>query len=388
MDDELRRLEREWRERGDAPAREAYAQALRRSGRDRLLFVYRSGYEGPNRKRIVRLDGVQGPLEWFRNACETARAWGAGGEGGEGMQLFEAAGDLVDKQLGGGVYGLGSVFEALVEKQLATPTNWAELAELLQKNLYVEGEVTVEEPTVRALTDDDEVTLAYYFLPESHALLHPDRTEYLLLEDWQLPIDAAGTPGFEARVSTALVDAPGAGPGATWIVSLADQDSGFLSDLEDYPAAALLPGVRLPGLAAHLRQVEADGQWPDVLLALRAALGENDTDLTAALERCRQHGVERLAGVSREGSWADMRAALARAWPELSAGQQRARPDLARISAAPHVLQLSTCRDWSHGSFSCHYYDQWILFDDLWAAAHPDLALSLLRYATQWDPLA
>jgi hypothetical protein len=32
-------------------------------------------------------------------------------------------------------------------------------------------------------------------------------------------------------------------------------------------------------------------------------------------------------------------------------------------------------------------YQQWYLFDTAWAAAHPDLARSLLRYANHWDPL-
>jgi hypothetical protein len=33
-------------------------------------------------------------------------------------------------------------------------------------------------------------------------------------------------------------------------------------------------------------------------------------------------------------------------------------------------------------------YQQWFLFDTVWAAAHPDLAASLLRYAEDRDPLA
>ncbi len=32
-------------------------------------------------------------------------------------------------------------------------------------------------------------------------------------------------------------------------------------------------------------------------------------------------------------------------------------------------------------------YHQWYFFDDLWAAAHPDLANALLRYASRWDVL-
>ena len=31
-------------------------------------------------------------------------------------------------------------------------------------------------------------------------------------------------------------------------------------------------------------------------------------------------------------------------------------------------------------------YQQWFLFDDVWAASHPELAASLLRYAIDWDP--
>jgi 3-oxoacyl-ACP reductase-like protein len=38
---------------------------------------------------------------------------------------------------------------------------------------------------------------------------------------------------------------------------------------------------------------------------------------------------------------------------------------------------------------STHFgHQQWILFDDRWAAAHPDLAASLLHYARCWDPFA
>lgn len=33
-----------------------------------------------------------------------------------------------------------------------------------------------------------------------------------------------------------------------------------------------------------------------------------------------------------------------------------------------------------------HGFQQWILFDDRWASAQPDLAASILRYAGDWDP--
>lgn len=385
-DEELRQLERRWREVGDQAARAAYARGLARSGRDRLWFVYLSGYEGPSRKRVVRLDGCPDALEWFRRGLGAARAWPELGED----ERYAAANELVEASCGGHVYGLESVFQRAHERELPVPGSWGDLADLLRQHLYVEGEVIVREPTVRVLTDDDEVTLAYFFFPESWALLHPERTEYLLREEWQLPTDASRGPGLDlasAGPPLRSVTPAGTGEGATWVVELCDQDSGFLGDLEAYPAATVLPGVRLPELPDFLRRAEADAGWPRLLLALRTALGEQETDLARALARCQEHGVERLARVSPAGSWADMRAALGAAWPALSRQPARQVAAKARVSLAPHVVQLATCRDWSRGRFECHYHDQWFLFDDLWAGAHPDLARSLLRCGLRWDPL-
>jgi hypothetical protein len=33
-------------------------------------------------------------------------------------------------------------------------------------------------------------------------------------------------------------------------------------------------------------------------------------------------------------------------------------------------------------------FHQWILFDDVWASAHADLANALLRFARRWDVLS
>jgi hypothetical protein len=38
-------------------------------------------------------------------------------------------------------------------------------------------------------------------------------------------------------------------------------------------------------------------------------------------------------------------------------------------------------------SFGNDAYHQWIIFDDLWAGEHPDLAEGILRYAKRWDVL-
>lgn len=48
----------------------------------------------------------------------------------------------------------------------------------------------------------------------------------------------------------------------------------------------------------------------------------------------------------------------------------------------PHIAQVARHID------SFFEFDQWFLFDTRWAAAHPDLARSLLRYAAHGDHYA
>jgi hypothetical protein len=52
------------------------------------------------------------------------------------------------------------------------------------------------------------------------------------------------------------------------------------------------------------------------------------------------------------------------------------------IDVTEHIAQMSM----HVSSFFGH--QQWYLFDDVWAAAHPELAASLMRYAASWNPYA
>jgi hypothetical protein len=54
--------------------------------------------------------------------------------------------------------------------------------------------------------------------------------------------------------------------------------------------------------------------------------------------------------------------------------------DQSLINVADHLAQPALHCDDFFG------YQQWFLFDDMWASTHPDLAQSLLRYAAHWDP--
>ena len=45
------------------------------------------------------------------------------------------------------------------------------------------------------------------------------------------------------------------------------------------------------------------------------------------------------------------------------------------------------CIDGSHKEEAGPYFGQWILFDDQWASAHPELADALLTWCARWDVL-
>ena len=52
---------------------------------------------------------------------------------------------FIEREMGGGVYGFSSLFEAAKEKKIAAPRTLKQLEKLLDEHLYVEGEVRLDE---------------------------------------------------------------------------------------------------------------------------------------------------------------------------------------------------------------------------------------------------
>jgi 3-oxoacyl-ACP reductase-like protein len=52
------------------------------------------------------------------------------------------------------------------------------------------------------------------------------------------------------------------------------------------------------------------------------------------------------------------------------------------MHASPHAILFSPHVSPAFG------HQQWIFFDDSWASANADLASSILRYASGWDPFS
>lgn len=93
---------------------------------DGVVFVYRSHYEGLLGKRVRRLPD-RTVLDWFR------RGWAAAADPATDLEAWVAT------ELGGHVYGLASIFDAVREHELPTPTTAEELGAALARHLYRVG---------------------------------------------------------------------------------------------------------------------------------------------------------------------------------------------------------------------------------------------------------
>ncbi|WP_104482065.1 hypothetical protein V5P93_001695 [Actinokineospora auranticolor] len=325
-----------------------------------MYFVYRSHYAGSLSKAVRRLPDPT-VLAWFRRgwAAEDPEAW-------------------VEEELGTDVYGLTSIFDAAREAGLPLPETTDELRESLHEHLYVEGDddyIRLDDHSLRVRTDDDEVELAYFFFDDNAVAAAPERLAYLLHESWPLPHGIAASQSFVPDVPVTVATPAAKGKATTFAVFLTFLDGESLARQE--PLA--FPGVDLLGLARHLRDADVpDDTWPPELHVLRALIAPEDETIDPALERC-----NRWPGFNlNEEPWlapVDHPKALELLdSPEFVDGRDPAK-SLLRVD--PHLAQFAMHCNESFG------YQQWFLFDSTWAAAHPALANSLLRYSHHWDPL-
>ena len=353
-----------------------------------ITLVYRSHYAGPLSKSIHRLEG-ESLLGWFQQLWLKCLA----------VDSEDEAREIVDEAAGVYIYGFGSLGAAIVEQQLEPPETLDDLRRLLHKHLYVEGgpeSVLLDEHTLQCHTNDDEIQLAYYFFDETFAAAHPERVAYLLQEDWRLPAEAADGPG--AFKNTVVLDEllpDGGGDGWTFALLLTFYDGDSMDT-----QLGRFDGVRVLDLKEHLLGVRPHAaprttpwgytytkSWPLELRLLRSLIEADDLDLSPALRRVASYPLQHIGGLSHRelglGDHAEAAATFAEA--ALHNGEPRklsGDPSKSLVAVSDHLVQL------------CHHatrwagYQQWFFFDDRWAAAHPDLAGSLLRYAHRWDVLS
>jgi uncharacterized protein (TIGR02996 family) len=350
-------------------------------------IVYRCHYVGPAVLQHVRFDD-DNLLDWFR------RHW---------AHLTQPDPyDRLDELLGMDIYGFADIFNNALENKHPPPDNVEQLRDLFDAP-YQEA-LVFDLHCAQVLTDDDDIMMAYYLFDGHFLAQHADRAAFLL-QGFDMPAEAA-TEGFRPPAETNQLRPDGAGPGITYVTIEEARASDNLDMVDD---AYRIEGVRLPDLARHLLcrapkdNDEAGDEWfwpgklfclRDVLLApveggdpaeevflaeLRADPGDEATWRVYS-DWLLDHG-QPAAGITLLGR------ALLRLDREVA--KRDADPAKSRVQAAEHVAQAGM--HVRHTQYRWRACDEWhriVLFDDLWAAAHPALATSALRHLRRWDVLS
>lgn len=356
-----------------------------------VYFVYRSHYDNPGCKYVRRFD-ADTVLDWFRSVWKPIP---------DTNQPPYPSVEYADRLIGRHVYSFARLFEQIAEHGWPPPRTMRELAGRLNESIYG-NEVMSGPHHVQALTDDDELEMAIYVFDDHYAEKHPDRAAFLVREDWRLP-DGAAESGFRSpKVPKAreLVS----GEGCTYFVHLAAYDSGSLSDLPDYSMHGRVDGVRLPDFPRYLFAMESLARTEAGREGLDRELLQLLGGLTRYADKARGDEKAFLTGLrtnpddsaawSAYSDWLEergrspghvLRQTLVGYEPEAGCSKEGRKPRKDQANVQAHVAQV--CKHIDHWDFAGDVYHHLILFDDLWAAAHPDLANSILRFASDWDVL-
>jgi uncharacterized protein (TIGR02996 family) len=375
-----------------------------------VFFADRSFDLGPTGKYLKRFEDDT-VLGWFQRHWEHLA-----------INDRDQADERLTEVLGCDGWFLWNPFRLAAEEGLPPPQTAEELLDLLRQCLG-DGDFVLSPHCLQVLTEEDGEggALSYFddhFLKQSGGL-----ASYLLHEGWQLPPGHAAGP-FVPAVQTIALEPPDTGPGATFLAFLTRESK---YPLDNLMGAYRIDGVRLPELARHVchqpPDTDSDNRWPSYLRSLPALLlagvtsadpmeaafleairaAPGDAATWAAWSDWRQERSGELPGLGLlRGTFerlARLPGSLQRKLPrdadldtacrQLLEVEARHRDELratihSLIHVEAHLAQM--CLDVSRTEK--HYFHQWILFDDLWASAHPDLANAILRFAARWDVLS
>jgi len=354
-----------------------------------VYFVYRSHDDNPGafHVKVFPHDTV---LEWCRSIWVGIP---------RGDDHPDAATDRAEEVLGCVVGGFDMLFVTIHNQAWAKPKTMTAAARYFEEALYNQA-VKFGQHHLQLLGEDDDLQTAVYLFDDHYVNKNRHRATFLMRTDWRLPDGASeeelkpkGVPNTAKLVR---------GVGVTYFAHFATYDIGMLSDL---------PNRDLRGVVAAVRVAD----FPRYLFAMRNRLAENPDDETLSHELCqlvrgldvvieKAKGDEKafLAALTADpddyGVWcaysywrmerdrlpllADVLLLYEPYWDAIEGTRQAMMDD---ALTQTHVAQLSKHVGRLEGG--ADRFHHFILFDDEWANAHRDLAASILRTASRWDPL-
>lgn len=364
-------------------------------------FVYRTPYDQPYGKYYRRFDHGD-ILSWFQDLLQRI----------SGSKDEDIAMEAVIDFLGANVYGFWMIAERIFEekKRLVPPRDFEQLVEFIRRHVYV-NEVRFEAPhLLQVLTDDDDLDLAWYAFDDEFAARQPERSAYLLFQDFPLPANALKGEAPLSQLPPVRIFESGTGRRHRVYGAFSNQWSGGnlsllgtnfeFEKVRTNTGAWCVNGIRLEELPSFLSSLTPHRGMPAELLLLRAFSSRNGKvqSIREMLSQLKEVPFQHLLIMQNEEVFDpesllasdpdDARQALEegvnRAIELINSGQASQwtfDPANSQLHLADHRAEISFLSDtWD----TLHLYDHWVLFDDAWAGAHAPLAHSLINYSLNW----
>lgn len=379
-----------------------------------VYFVCRSEYESPHGRRIIEYPDAANLVDWFRAHWITREDLIAVEPGIASEPEFDPWDwqdqiyDLRVKAFGGGFYGLCEFLTPMLDR--SPPESLADVEDFVASfgGNYSEGTITMIDGAIQAITDDDEIDIAWYLFDDRFVNQFPERVLFLLNRQLELPEQSDRESWIPSIATKTIAD----GDKATFCCFFSSQDGATITDIE----GCYRVGTRLPDLGTWLRSQSINPslneyggvrtEWPPDLILLRAfALLNNNHSFEGALRSFDALNRELSGWLPRIFSDYRYKAKdplFLTTEPAIISEQIRALRNTTpqsgkRIAAnywvkssgetyfqfAPHMCQVVFTKiltAHNNPSKAVKFMRHWIFFDDLWASAHRPLAESILRY--------
>ena len=224
-------------------------------------------------------------------------------------------------------YGTADIFGD-PESDGPAPADARELAKVIKQHCYVRS-IRTQDGQLEYQSDDDEFDMSYYFFDSEFARRNPDRVSFLLHRGW-LPTEVR--PSKDSKPATHIL--------SRMPTQTCDSNQWDYFKVE---------GTRL-------------NQIGEVFATMKATRFSDSAEMQKYLET-----------QPKDQNWA-------LTFAKFIAENVTFKENKTEFQCSPHICELNHhAFNWGQGGKN-KVFNQFIVFDDLWAASYPDLFTSMLRF--------
>jgi len=362
-----------------------------------VYLVLRSEYQLPHGRKVIEFPD-RNLLEWFQNHWICREQF----DGEEATKLdsidyMDDISDLLRPTVGEEPCGIWDLFLLMLDWEI--PQTMDALTEFISSfdGSYGEGEIEMVGSSIQAVTDDDEIDLAWYLFDTEFSDRFPKRVEFLKWMPFEFP-EAWVASDWNSSVSVKpLGKVYSDSPSSTYCCFFSALDGITIREITGCYRAP----VSLPEFSNWLMRQDDSSivgqEWPEDLLLLRAFLFQCEPKSLPESIRLFCH-YQRMATEWLPRTFSDFQfhsknSKLLTGQKESCAKELQAMWGSAVID--PEESRLSPGAGKSQFQFSDHLVQvaffaeskHWIFFDEEWATANRNLAEGILRYGRGFDVL-